>query len=280
MMNQETGRFERPRLDTSELDKMTVGDADIDTAFAPTAAARPVRTRVLPTLAEGEPVIAGIEHGNFPVLGDIEIIVEKIKLNGKLFVFAPVDVKKVSVGNILSIKGVKFSVRRVNALGQIGLRMLTTAEIVALESLPKPMTLAEQDAALKARGIPSIHPASFEEPKNTPHPLYTPTGPTKSQVARAERRERRLEEIAIRRAKNKQESEYARDARGEKAAEDGPLLTKAERREQGALKAAERNRRKKLEPMLKAQAAARARAEADRASRKTKPKADLVVGVF
>lgn len=156
----------------------------------------------LPTLAEREVVDIVIESGTSLCLGRISVVVEKIKQNGKLFVQADAGLDEaISVGDIFVIKGVKFSVRRVNGVGQIGLKMLNAGQVTAL-SLPKPPPPTPVECSLENHSI-------FVDDADLPHPLFDQEGPTISQVRRREQKSRRDQALIELREKNKLEASAA-----------------------------------------------------------------------
>lgn len=293
-MDQNSGRFVNPSKEkTIDVDGklLVVDDLEVDQTppplFSSSDSPAAPSSRRLPELGVGELTDLCVERVNGSMA--CSIVVEKIKANGKLFVNGLLG-GSVEVGDVTQIKGVKFIVRRANSKGQIGLRMMTTVEIAEREARAETVARIEgapEDAHLtqKRREIFDPTRVTVSEPTLDVYPVpevfsdHKPSG-TSAQLVRRSNQYRRLEELAIRRAKNRQESEQARESKGQRsedltgAVSDGvsgvPLdcsLTKAERRERGARLAAERLESKRLKPILRAQVEHAQEAFADELSR-------------
>jgi hypothetical protein len=263
-MDQNTGRFVSPEPKKQALlDQLD----SLEKAGAPVVFGRPPLPELGPDEIADAVVVSGPESSSCV----FSIVVEKIKASGKLFVRGPLDsLGIVGVNDVVSIKGVKFLVRRVNDRGQIGLRMLTTAEIAELEAraaahvaspgLPAPDWKAEQ------AGREALEPTRVMG-DFAPEKLATRSP---SQIARAERRERRIEELELRRKRNRTLSENGSRALFSSRSENGVVTTQTGKevsKEFGARCAAERAERKRLRPILRAQEKQRQKAEAEEQSR-------------
>lgn len=270
MMDQQSGKF--IRVD------------DLDLAPSAPTPSRPVAQWNLPILAEGEIVSIVTAWPWGEPRSEIVVSVDKIKPNGKLFAHGDYETKEmIGVGDVAIVKGVKFSVRRVNDEGQIGLKMLNATEVALLPTLKPEEPAADAPSA-------SLHPASFEPaPAATlenpskfvdEHPLFGAVGLTESQIRRREQKAMRLQSIQERREKNriaadseqKSRPAYAKPAPGE-------LSNKKASQARGAELAARRKRDRRLAPMLAAQEQARLRLEKEKARRKVADVPSAVVSV-
>jgi|CXWL01.1.fsa_nt_gi hypothetical protein len=205
MMDPEKGRF-RP----VSAEKVSEMQKELDVLAAQATPDRPVRTRVLPVLADNEDI--NLEVGGY--LGQVPVTIRKIKPNGKLFVWtAHVEALLcVPVGFVVEIKGVKFRLRRSNLKGDAGLRMMTSVEVALWEQAGKPqpellvplkdvvdVTEVENPGVV----IPKLRvECILENPSNRAYPVSTD-----AQLRRAEQKERRVQALAERRAKNKERAE-------------------------------------------------------------------------
>jgi len=246
MMDQKSGKF------------LMVDDLDLtpSTAESTPTPSRAVAQWNLPLLAENEAVDVKLATPWGEERGTINIMVEKIKPNGKLFAYTTygrdphLPDQLINVGDLAIVKGVKFSIRRFNDRGVLGLKMLNATEVALLP------TLKPQEPLLPGVSA-SLHPASFEPAPSKVHPLFPPSGPTESQIKRRERKAR------ARAARAELREQNFLLAKMDKTKE----LTKSQRRERGAQIAAERKRKKKLAPMLAAQEQARLRLEKEKGRR-------------
>jgi len=243
MMDPDKGRF-RPISPERVADLQKELDVQIASGSAP-------RTRVLPVLAEGEDldlVIGG-------PLTSIPVTVERIKQNGKLFVYSSHEeaLATVPVGLVVEIKGVHFRVARVNVRGQAGLRMLTKGEVQSWTAAgrPQPPLLVRIDDEIEVTEVPNL---SVVVPRLNPESLVSDPFAEKRarQLRRAERNERRRQGLVERRKKNAliQESIEA-----EKSLRDDPKALAIPRRQfdraEGERLAQERRARKKAERLAR-----------------------------
>ena len=215
--------------------------------------AAPVQPRAMPSAWAGEVVDLYAEIGDRKI--SMSAIVDMVKKNGKLFVHGRLD-SALPVGAIATIKGAKFLVRRSNSRGQIGLKLMTTAEIAAADALEKsPSTV---DLPPNGEELPTV---VLSNPSRFMSDGPRPDG--ESKAIRAEQRERRLTELALDRQRNRVEAEHEAEA----SHVDGAPSGKTSSREIGAALAAQRKSKKKLAPMLAAQERARQRLENEKAQR-------------
>ncbi len=267
MMDQEKGRF-RP----VSPERVAEMQQELDTLAASAPPDRPARTRVLPVLAENERV--NLEIGGS--VGTIEVQIDKIKQNGKLFVHQTLltvpGLAGTPLGYVIEIKGVLFRLRRVNAQGVAGLRMMASIERSLWETAGKPQP------GWPVITVTTVDLSAFKEPKvectleNPSKRAYHVS--TDAQLRRAEQKERRIQALAEKREKNRAIGEREREA-SKNAAVPG-LSKKQIDQKFGAELAAKRKRARKLAPMLAAQEAARQKAEAEKGKRKEATPAAVV----
>lgn len=208
MMDPEKGRF-RP----VSAEKVSEMQKELDTLAAQATPDRPVRTRVLPVLAENEEI--NLEVGGY--LGQVPVTIRKIKPNGKLFVWTPhvEALSCVPVGFVIEIKGVKFRLARTNVKGDAGLRMMTSVEVALWEQAgkPQPLLLVRLSDEVTITEVPNpgiVTPelkveCVLENPSNRAYPVSTD-----AQLRRAEQKERRLQALSERREKNRERAERDR----------------------------------------------------------------------